>query len=91
MSPRRNWDSPNPSPPSECVPHRVGRVLSIFSSRPNWDPPLPHPQASVPPLLPFGSGVAVHTRLWERGGGGGSQSGRGDRHCGTLYRYICNL
>jgi hypothetical protein len=28
--------------------HRVGRVLSFFSSRRNWDSPTPHMQASVP-------------------------------------------
>jgi hypothetical protein len=48
------------------VDHRVGRVLSFFSSRRNWDSPTPHPQAFVPP--PFGSG-GRGTLAGERGGG----------------------
>ncbi len=45
--------------------HRIGRVLSFFSSRRNWDSPTPHPQASMPPPL------------WFRGGGEHSLAGKG--------------
>ncbi len=53
--------------------HRVGRVLSFFSSRWNWDSQTPHPQASVLP-----------PPLWSRGEGE-SQFRRGVIHCSTLY------
>jgi hypothetical protein len=47
--------------------HRVGRVLSFFSSRRNWDSPTPlSRQASVPPH-PMVRGGGGHTR--ERGWG----------------------
>jgi hypothetical protein len=48
--------------------HRVGRVLSFFSSRRNWDSPNPSPagECSAPP--PFGSG-GRGTLAGERGGG----------------------
>ena len=71
--------------PVDHVSDKVDRVIGFFSSSPNWDPPPPHPQASVFP--PF----------WFRGGGGGgtvtsgrggAQWGRGDRHCGTLGKYV---
>jgi hypothetical protein len=45
--------------------HRVGRVLSFFSSRRNWDSPSPHRQARMPPSL------------WFRGGGAHSLAGKG--------------
>jgi hypothetical protein len=46
--------------------HRVGRVLSFFSSRRNWDSPNPSPAGEcVPPL--FGS-VGRGTLAGERGG-----------------------
>ncbi len=42
--------------------HRVGRVISFFTSRRNWDSPTPHPQASVPPPLWFrGEGPGAHS------------------------------
>jgi hypothetical protein len=50
--------------------HRVGRVLSFFSSRRNWDSPIPHPQARrVCPPPPIGSVGEGHTRLRESGVG----------------------
>jgi hypothetical protein len=66
--------------------HRVDRVLSFFSSRLNWTPPLPHTQASVypPPLWLRGA----HSLGGEEMGGGGSQFGRGNRHCGALGIYV---
>jgi hypothetical protein len=65
--------------------HRVDRGLGFFSSRPNWEPPPPHPQASAPPPLVPGGTLACERE------GGGSQFGRGDRHCGTLGIYVlCN-
>jgi hypothetical protein len=67
--------------------HRVGRVLSFFSSRRNWDSPTPHPQASVPcvpplapPLVPGGG---AHSLARERVGE--SMFRLGDINCGTLY------
>ncbi len=64
--------------------HRVGRVLSFFSSRRNWDSPTPHPQASAPPPLWFqGKGTLASGK-----GVGESQFRRGDIHCGTLYIYV---
>ncbi len=45
--------------------HKVGKVLSIFSSRRNWDSPNPSPAGECAPLLWFrGEG---HTRWRERG------------------------
>ncbi len=52
-------------------------MLGFFSSRLNWDP-TPSPAGECDPL-PFAPGEERG-----RGGGGGSQFGRGDRHCGTL-------
>jgi hypothetical protein len=46
--------------------HRVGRVLSFFSSRLNWDSPNPSPVHECGPP-PFGSGGEGHTRWRERG------------------------
>jgi len=46
--------------------HRVGRVLSFFSSRRNWDSPTPLSAGECAPP-PFGGGGGVgQTRLWER-------------------------
>ncbi len=45
--------------------HRVGRVLSFFSSRRNWDPPpppTPHPQASMLPSLVPGENTLASER-----------------------------
>ncbi len=66
--------------------HIVDRVLGFFSNRPNWDPPPPHPQASVfPPVwFPVGGGEGGTVAS----GRGGAQWGRGDRHCGTLGKYV---
>jgi len=58
--------------------HRVGRVLSLFSSRWNWDSPNPSPARVCPPP-PCYRGRC--TLAGERG------VGRGDIHCGTLYIY----
>ncbi len=67
--------------------HRVDRVLGFFSSRPNWDSTTPSPwPGRCVPLPP----------LWFREGGPhslagevvGSQFGRGERHYGTLGRYM---
>ncbi len=65
---------------ADSVHHRVDRVLSFFSSRPSWDPhPLTHRRVSPAPRPPgLGGGPSLAR------GGGGSQFGRGDRHCGTL-------
>ncbi len=49
-----------------CI-HRVGRVLSFFSSRRNWDSPIPSPAGEWAPP-PFGSG-GRGTLASERGGG----------------------
>jgi hypothetical protein len=50
------------------IGHRVGRVLSFFSSRRNWDSPNPSPAGECAPP-PFGSGGrgTWHTRWRERG------------------------
>jgi hypothetical protein len=53
--------------------HRVGRVLSFFSSR-NWDSPTHHPQASMPPH-PLVTGGGAHAR--GRGGWGSPNSDDG--------------
>jgi hypothetical protein len=42
--------------------HRVGRVLSFFSSRRNWDSPNPSPQASMTPPRYWGRGTFVGER-----------------------------
>ncbi len=48
--------------------HRVGRVLSFFSSRRNWDSPTPLAAGECAPLPPFDpGGGGGHTRLRERG------------------------
>jgi hypothetical protein len=60
--------------------HRVGRVLSFFSSRRNWDSPNPSPAGENSPP-PFGFGgreILAGERV------GKSQLRRGDIHCGTL-------
>jgi hypothetical protein len=60
--------------PIKQVPflHRVGRVLSFFSSRRNWNSPTPRPQASVPPPLWFGGrGTLTGERGWESPNQGG--------------------
>ncbi len=54
--------------------HRVGRVLSFFSSRRNWDSP-------TPPSHPLVRRGRAHSLVGE--GLGESQLRRGDIHCGT--------
>ncbi len=71
--------------------HRVGRVLSFFSSRRNWDSStlLTTGECAPPLLVPEGV-HGGHTRLRERGVQE-SQFWRGDIHCGTLYTvYVCS-
>jgi hypothetical protein len=62
--------------------HRVGRVLSFFSTRRNWDSPQTLSRRRVCP--PLGGGA--HSLARE--GLGESQFRRGDIHCGTLYTYV---
>jgi hypothetical protein len=60
--------------------HRVGRVLSLFSSRRNWDSPKPSPAG--------GSG-GRGTLIGEKGGGRVPiPFRRGDVHCGTLHMFV---
>ncbi len=66
--------------------HRVGRVLSFFSSRRNWDSPNPSLAGEFAPPPPWFWGEG-HTR-WLREGLGESQFWRGDIHSGTLYIYV---
>ncbi len=66
--------------------HRVGSLLSLFSSRRNWDLPTPHPQMSVPP--PFGSG-GRGTLAGDRGAGRVPVPTRG--HTLWYSIYICTL
>jgi hypothetical protein len=58
--------------------HRVGRVLSFFSSRRNWDSPNPSPagESAHPPRF-YGE---VHAHSLAREGLGESQFRRGDIH-----------
>ncbi len=69
----------------ECGKHRVGRVLSFFSSRRNWDFPNPSPAGECAPS-PRLSGGGAHSLAGQ--GLGESQFRRGDIHCGTLYIYV---
>ncbi len=76
-------------PPSAIVDHRVGRVLSFFSSHRNWDSPNPSPAVSVPtPPPPTGSGVR-DTLAGERGGGRVPIPTRG--HTMWYSTYTCTL
>ncbi len=71
------------------VVHRVGRVLSFFSSRRGWDSPTPRQQASVPP--PPLVGREGHTR-WREKGWQSPNSDEGTFTCGTLFIYVlCGL
>ncbi len=73
----------------EGLYHRVlDRVLGFFSSRSNWDPP-PHPLTHRRMCPHFGSRGGAPSLAGE--GGGGSQLGRGDRHCGTLQQANASL
>ncbi len=51
---------------TDTFSHRVGRVLSLFSSRRNWDSPNPSPAGECAPLPPGSRGVG-HTRWREKG------------------------
>jgi hypothetical protein len=62
--------------------HRVGRVLSFFSSRQNWDSPNPSPAGECAPPPPQVLGGRVHSMARE--GLGESQFRRGVIHCGTV-------
>ncbi len=62
--------------------HRVGTVLSFFSSRRNWDSPAGECVTPLPVL-----GGVAHS-LASEGVHGGSQFRRGDIHGGTLYLYV---
>ncbi len=63
--------------------HKVGRVLSFFSSRRNWDSPNHSPagECALPPPPRFGG---RGTLAGERGDGRVPIPTR-DRHCGTLH------
>ncbi len=65
--------------------HRIGRVLSFFSSRRNWDSPNPSTAGECTPP-PHGSG-GRGTLAGERGYGRVPIPTRG-KHCGTLYIYV---
>jgi hypothetical protein len=68
--------------------HRVGRVLSYFSSRRNWDSPNPSPAGGVVPPWLWGSG----TLAGERGVGRVPIPTRGQTLRYSLYTYsICTL
>ncbi len=55
--------------------HRVGRVLSFFSSRRNWDSPTPQPQASVPTHPLVLGGVGAHSLAGKGWGSPNSDKG----------------
>jgi hypothetical protein len=65
--------------------HRVGRVLSIFSSRRNWDSPNPSPAGKRPPH--FGSG-GRGTLAGEKGGGRVPIPTRGHTLWYSIYIYV---
>jgi hypothetical protein len=52
---------------SKHAGHRVGRVLSFFSSRRNWDSPNPSPARECVPPPPLWFWEEGHTRWRERG------------------------
>jgi hypothetical protein len=66
--------------------HRVGRLLSFFSSR-NWDSPNPSPPGvcASPPFV-LGGGAVGHTR-W-RGRSWECPNSDDGTYCGTLYIYV---
>jgi hypothetical protein len=66
--------------------HRVGRVLSFFSSRRNWDSPNPSPAGEYAPP-PFGTG-GRGTLAGERGGGRVPIATRGHTLWYSLYTYF---
>jgi hypothetical protein len=66
--------------------HRVGRVLSLFSSRRKWDYPNLSPAGEWAHF--FGSGWRG-TLAGERGDGRGPIPTRG--HCGTVLYVLCAL
>ncbi len=65
--------------------YRVGRVLSLFSSRGNWDSPNPSPAGKCAPLPPVLGGGA-HSLARE--GLGESQFRRGENKLSTLVLVI---
>ncbi len=78
------WPSPShlwlPHHHPDRRTHRVGRVLSLFSSRRNWDSPNPLPAVECASPLVLGGG---HTRWVERGWGVNVLEDA--RHCSILY------
>jgi hypothetical protein len=62
--------------------HRVGRVLSFFSSRRNWNSPTPLTAGDCAPD-PLFRGGGAHSLAGE--GLGDSHNRRGDIHCGAPY------
>jgi hypothetical protein len=66
------------------VPHRVGRVLSLFSSRRNWDSPNPSPAGGWATPHPPGSG-GRGTLAGERGVGRVLIPTRGHTQWYSLY------
>jgi hypothetical protein len=65
----RNWKTLALEKKSQDIlPHRVGRVLSFFSSRRNWDSPNPSPAgecAPPPPVLAGGAHSLAREGLGE--------------------------
>ncbi len=80
---------PSPPPPLPLLPppdnynHRVGRVLSFFSSRRNWDSPTP---TAPPPFGPGGEG----TLSCGRGVGGVPIPTRGHTLWCSIYLGLCD-
>ncbi len=69
------------------VKHRVGRVLSFFSSRRNWDSPNPTPacECAPPPFGSWGRGTLAD----ERGGERVPIPTRGHTLWYSIYTYTC--
>jgi hypothetical protein len=68
--------------------HRVGRVLSFFSSRRHWDFPNPSPASECAPLPHPTPALGGGAHSLAREGLGEPQFRRGEIHCGTLYIYV---
>jgi hypothetical protein len=86
-SPRKKENATGQATPKGSW-HRIGKSAKLFLSSSELGSPLPRTQASVhqeslcgpsPPIWFLGGGTLPCGR-----GGGGSQFGRRDRHCGTL-------
>ncbi len=72
--------------------HRVGRVLSFFSSRRrNWNSPTPLAAGEcAPPPPPFGPGGGGRAHSLAERGWGSPNSDEGDIQCGALlYKVLC--